>query len=135
MSPKRETAIMQGSYDRLQDSVVVSAPVSQSKGTGFDPRQRKTCPGLTKPSILFKVVKLVSVSAVGEKSFVRPLGGECRLLLAPFHASICLWSVSRIKWVGLWSFQTRVARPIQKNQNCELRASVIQVYGILWSIV
>jgi len=35
-----------------RDSVVVRSSESQSGGTVFDPRQRSTCPGLTKPAIL-----------------------------------------------------------------------------------
>ena len=46
-----------------RDSVVVNLPVSQSGGTGFDPRLSATCPGLTKPAILSGSGNLVPVLA------------------------------------------------------------------------
>ena len=76
------------------DSVVVSAPDSQSGDTGFDPRQHPTCPRLTKPSILLRSVNWYQLR-LGVKS---PLYGHgvvsVGLLLAPFHSSFCSWSVS-----------------------------------------
>ena len=68
-----------------------SAPDSPSGGTGFDPRQHPTCPRLTKPSILLRSVTWYQLRLGGEKSFVRPWGGECR---AAVHSSFCSGSVS-----------------------------------------
>ena len=76
-----------------RDSEVVSSSNSQSGGTGFDSRQRPTCPGLTKPSILLRSVNWYQLR-LGVKS---PLYGHgvvsVGLLLAPFHSSFCSWSV------------------------------------------
>ena len=73
---------------------MVSAPNSQSGGTGFDPRQHPTCPRLTKPSSLLRSVNWYQLRL----GVISQLYGHgvvsVGLLLAPFRSSFCSWSVS-----------------------------------------